>query len=91
MAGQLDGHASLTTAPRVDQHALAGAEPCDLDQSLPRRQRNQRKRGGLFKRHVGGFEGGSAIAHCRKFRERSNSVLVHARIDRIAFLEARHP
>jgi len=91
MTGQLDGDASNATAPRVNQHALAGAEPSDLDQRLPRRQCNQRKGRGFFERHVGRFEGGSAIADCRKFRERSNSARVHARVDRIAVLEARHP
>ncbi len=61
MTGQLDGHASNPTAARMNQHALVGAEPSDLHQSLPRRQRNQRKGGGFFKRQVGGFEGGGAI------------------------------
>ncbi len=91
MTGQLDGHASNATAARVNQHALVGTKASDLHQSLPRRQRNQRKGVGFLERYVGGFEGGGAIADYRKFRERSNSVLVHPRINRIAFLEARHP
>src|SRR5207247_9280773 len=58
MTGQLDGHASNATAARVNQHALVGAKPSDLHQSLPRRQRNQRKGGGFFECHVRGFDGG---------------------------------
>src|SRR5205814_4940902 len=78
MTGQLDGHASNATAARVNQHALVCAQLSDLHQSLPRRQRNQRKGGGFFERQVGGFEGGGAIADCCEFRERSNSVAVHS-------------
>src|SRR5438034_10362176 len=89
MMGQMDADASNATAARMNQHSLVGAKPADLHQSLPCRQRNQRKGGGFFKRHVDGFEGGGPIADYREFRERSNSVLVDARIDRIVLLEAR--